>query len=65
MLEKGVVCGLHVGHVGATLTRTLDHLTAAFSTVRPSVERSRSILSPATDHNVKTHDFIMFKSLLD
>ncbi len=24
-----------IGHVGTTLTRTLDHLTAAFSTVRP------------------------------
>ena len=26
------------GHEGITLTKTLDHLTAAFSTVRPSVE---------------------------
>ena len=29
-----------IGHAGTTLTTTLDHLTAAFSTVRPSVERS-------------------------
>jgi hypothetical protein len=68
MLEKGVVCGLHVGHVGATLTRTLDHLTAAFSTVRPSMERSRAsrgISRPATDHNAKAHDFTLFKSLMD
>jgi hypothetical protein len=58
-----------IGHAGTTLTRTLDHLTAAaFSTVRPSVERSRtsrSISNPATDHNAKAHDFIMFKFLLE
>ncbi len=27
-----------IDHAGTTLTNTLDHLTAAFSTVRPSVE---------------------------
>jgi len=57
-----------IGHAGTTLTKTLDHLTAAFSTVRPSVESSRAnmgISSPATDHNAKTHDFVLFKSLLD
>ena len=57
-----------IGHTGTTLTRTLDHLTAAFSTVRPLVERSRAskgASSPATDHNAKAHDFTMFKSLLD
>jgi hypothetical protein len=57
-----------IGHAGYTLTRTLDHLTAAFSTVRPPVERSRAsmgISSPATDHNAKAHDFTLFKSLLD
>jgi hypothetical protein len=57
-----------IGHAGTTLTRTLDHLTAAFSTVRPSVERSgasRGISSPATDHNAKAHDFTLFKSLMD
>ena len=56
------------GHAGTTLTRTMNHLTAAFSTVRPSVERSRAswgISSPATDHNAKAHDFTMFKSLMD
>ena len=56
-----------IGHAGTTLTRTLDHLTAVFSTVRPLVERSRTgkgIFSPATDHNAKAHDFTMFKSLL-
>jgi hypothetical protein len=57
-----------IGHAGITLTRTLDHLTAAFSTVRPSVERpraSRGISNLAMDHNAKTHDFTLFKSLLD
>jgi hypothetical protein len=50
------------------LTKTLDHLTTAFSAVRPSVERSRAIMgaaSPATDQDVKSHDYNMFKSLLD
>ena len=53
-----------IGHAGTTLTRILDHLTAAFSTVRPSVERSRAsmgISSPATDHNAKDHDFTVFR----
>ena len=57
-----------IGHAGTTLTRTLDHLTAAFSSVRPTVERSRATRgasSPATDHNARTHDYSMFNSLLD
>jgi len=57
-----------IGHAGTILTRILDHLTAAFYTVRPSVERSRTsrgISSPATDHNAKTHDFTLFKSPLE
>jgi hypothetical protein len=57
-----------IGHAGTTLTRTLDHLTAAFSTARPTVERSRAskgVSNPATDHNAKTHDYFLFKSLLD
>ncbi len=52
-----------IGHAGIKLTRTLDQLTAAFSTVRPNVERtraSRGATSPATDHNDKTHDYNMF-----
>jgi hypothetical protein len=56
-----------IGHAGTTLTRTLDCLTAAFSTVRPSMERSRAsrgISSPATDHNAKAHDFTLSKSLM-
>jgi hypothetical protein len=57
-----------ISHAGTTLTRTLDHLIAAFSTVRPTVGRSRDTKgasSPATDHNVKTHDYSLFKSMLD
>jgi len=58
-----------IGHAGTTLTKTrLDHLTAAFSTARLSVERSRAsrgISSPAMDHNAKSHDFTLFKSLLE
>ncbi len=57
-----------IGHASTTLTRTLNNLTAAFSTVRPSVERSRAsrgLSSPTMDLNAKAHDFILFKSLLD
>ena len=57
-----------ISHAGTTLTRSLNHLAAAFSTVRQSMERSRAskgISSPATDHNAKAHEFTMFKSLLD
>ena len=55
-------------HAGTTLAMTLDHLTDGFSTVRPTVERlraSRGASSPATDHNARTHDYSMFKSMLD
>jgi hypothetical protein len=57
-----------IGHAGTTLTRTLYHLTAAFFTVQPTVERSRTskgASSPATDHNAKAHDFTLVKSMLD
>jgi hypothetical protein len=57
-----------IGHAGTTLTKTLNQLTAAFSTVRPNVERSRAIrgaTSPGTDHNAKFHDYNLFKSMLD
>ncbi len=46
----------------------LEYLTAAFSTVRLSVEisrASRGVSSPTTDHNAKTRDFTLFKSMLD
>ena len=57
-----------IGHVGMTLTRTLHQLTTAFSTVRPitgSSSTSRGDSFPAMDHNAKTHDYTLFKSLLD
>jgi hypothetical protein len=57
-----------IGHDGTTLTRTMDHLIAVFSTVRLAVERSRArrgISSPAMDLNANAHDFTLFKSLLD
>ena len=57
-----------IGHAGTTLIKTLDQLTAAFSTVRSTVEisrASRGAASPATDHNVRTHEYNLFKSLMD
>jgi hypothetical protein len=57
-----------IGHTGYTLTRTLDQLTAAFSTVWPNVERSRAnrgAASPTKDYNARTHDYNLFKSMLD
>jgi len=57
-----------IDHAGTTITRTLEHLTAAFSIVRPTVEQTRvcrSATSPATDHNAITHDFALFMSSLD
>ena len=57
-----------ISHAGLILTKTLDHLTAAFSTVRPTVERLRASMgatNPATDHNARTSDYNLFKSLLD
>ncbi len=57
-----------IGHAGTTLTRTLDQLTAAFSAVRPTVERSRAsrcATNPATDYNAKTHDYNRLKPLLN
>ena len=59
---------LPIGHTGTTLTRTLDQLTTAFSTVRPITARlstSRGDAFTATDQNARTHDYAMFKSLLD
>ena len=56
-----------IGHAGTTLTKTMNNLTAAFSTLRPSVERSRAsrgISNSAMDLNA-AHDFNLFKSLLD
>ena len=57
-----------IEHTGTTLTRTLDHLTAAFSTVRLRVDHtsaSKDTTKPITDSNAKSHDYRMLKSLLD
>jgi hypothetical protein len=57
-----------VGHAGTTLNRTLHQLTTAISTVRPitgSSSTSRGDSFPAVDHNAKTHDYTLFKSMMD
>ena len=62
------IIAFYIGHAGTMLIKTLDHLTTAFSTIRPIVERSRTSrgdASPAMDHNAKTHDYNIFKSLVD
>ena len=56
-----------IGHAGTTLTTTLDHLTAAFSTARPRVERPGvpwATTTTVTDHTARTHDYNLFKSLM-
>jgi hypothetical protein len=56
-----------ISHASTTLITTLYQLTAAFSAVLPTVERpraSKGVASPATDHNAKTHDDNLIKSLL-
>ncbi len=58
----------HSGHAGTVLTRALEHLTAAFSTVRLTEERERAskgASSPATDHSAIAYHISLFKSLLD
>jgi hypothetical protein len=57
-----------IGHAGTTLTRTLDHLTAAFSTVRPRADHtstSKGTSQPDMDSNAKIHDYRLLKSLPD
>ncbi len=60
---------ISIGHAGITLTRTLDHLTAAFSTVvRLSADHANTSIGtppPIIDSITKSHDYRMFKSLLD
>ena len=50
------------------LTRTLDHPTAAFSTVRPRVDHINVNAGTShliTDSNARSHDYRLFKSLMD
>jgi hypothetical protein len=58
---------IHIGHASTTLSRTLVHLTAAFSTARPFADQARAstgTTQPTIDSNAKS-DYRMFKSLLD
>ena len=55
------------GHTDTTLTRALDHLTTAFSTVRQRADyaiTSKGTLHPDTDSNARSHDCHLFKSML-
>ena len=59
---------LPIGHAGTTLNKTLDNLTAAFSTFNPHVEQASAntgVTDPAAGHNAKIHDSNLFKLLLD
>ena len=62
------VVAIPLGHAGTTLTRTLDHLTADFSTVRPrqdQVSASKGTSQPTKDSKAMSHDYHLFKSLMD
>ena len=57
-----------IGHAGTTLTRTLDHLIAAFSTVCLRVDHTSAnngVTLPIADFNAKSHDYRLFESLPD
>jgi hypothetical protein len=57
-----------IGHAGTTLLMTLDHLTTAFSTVCPRVVNAnakRGTPHPVTDSSARSHDYHLFKSILD
>ncbi len=48
-----------IGHAGTTLTRTLDDLTAAFSTICPRVDHADSNWGtphPIANFNARSHD---------
>jgi hypothetical protein len=48
-----------IDHAGTPLTKTLNHLTAAFSTVRPrhdQVSANKGTSQPTTDTNARSHD---------
>ena len=57
-----------IGHSGTMLNKTLDHITAAFSTVHPRAEQAiakMGIINLATYLNSRIHDFSLFKSMFD
>ncbi len=57
-----------IGHTGTTLTRALDHLTAAFSTLRPrdnQANANRGTSRTITYSNDRSHENRLFKSMLN
>ena len=68
ILREGGIVAIHIEHAGTMLTRTINHLTAAFSTFRPRVDHTsatKGTTKPITDSNARSHDSNMFRSLLD
>jgi hypothetical protein len=56
-----------IGYAGTTLTRTLDHLTAAFSTIRPRAyhtNTNQGTPQSTTRSNAKSQDYHVFKSMM-
>ncbi len=54
--------------MGTTLTRTLDHLTVTFSSVCLRVNYANAnggTSHPITDSNAMSHDYRMFKLMMD
>ena len=52
---------------GTIFTRTLDHLTAAFSTVRIRQDHAnvnKGTSQPITESTARSHDYRLLKSLL-
>ena len=57
-----------IGYANIMLTRTLDLLTAAFSTVRSRVDHVSAIkdaTKPITYSNAMSHDYRLLRSLMD
>jgi hypothetical protein len=50
------------------LKKILNHLTAAFSVVRPPVKQARAskgVIDPVTDLNAMIHDYNLFQSMMN
>jgi hypothetical protein len=65
---RAELVAIPIGHAGTTLARALNHLTAAFSKVRPRMEHTngnKGISMPIMVSNARSHDYRMLKSLLD
>jgi hypothetical protein len=66
--ERVELVAIPIEHADTKLTRTLDHFTAAFFTVRPSADHTganEGTLQPNMDSNAKSRDYHLFKSLMD